>query len=364
MTVIAAFELHDTPLLFGDLLLTGPTSGRKAAVPAQGEVQDFFGESGWSISGLGQKVCLLSDSFAIAWAGSWLGARVAIAELRRRAQSGPVSATDAREYLASEPDLKRHPAAFVGFTHFNGRVQKFHFNADEFHSPTLGLTYVSGSGTSAIRDFARFLRSSEFAESGGAHSGKRAIASALTLGGMLLNGELRGREAATTLRSMFGGGYEIAYFSEGRMRKLPEITYFVWTARVDKGQVRLSYPELIVKQTYSDDHLLIKSARMVSSVANPTPRIVDEQGHVIGPMYEAPEFSNLESLRSMSLKSRLLCHCVEVHRKRKVVGLQTGVHFYSTDSEVPVQFEEAGGELRVGIRGDALGTILESLKRY
>lgn len=146
MTVIAAFEVQDSPLLFGDLLITGPTTGRnKAAVPAQGEVQDFFGESGWSISGLGQKVCLLSDSFAIAWAGSWLGARVAIAELRRRAESGPVSANDAREYLASEPDLKRHPAAFIGLTHFDGRVQKFHFDADEFYSPTLGLTYMDSA---------------------------------------------------------------------------------------------------------------------------------------------------------------------------------------------------------------------------
>lgn len=363
MTVIAAFEVHDSPLLFGDLLRTGPTSGGKAAVPAQGEVHDFFGE-GWGITGLGQKVCLLSDSFAIAWAGDWLGARVAIAELRSRAQSGPISANDAREYLASEPDLKRYPASFIGLTHVDGRVQKFHFDADEFYSPTLGLTYVSGSGKGAIRDFARLLRSCEIADFGEANSSDRALATALTLGGMLLNGELRGREAATSLRNFFGGGYEIAYFSEGRMRKSPDITYFLWTARVDNGQIRLAYPELLVKQTYSNDHLLIRSARIVSSEANPTPRIVDEQGHVVGPMYEAPAFSNLETLQSMSLQSRVLCHCVEVHRKKTVVGLQTSVHRYGTDSEVPVQFEDTGGELRMGIREDAARAILDALKHY
>ena len=44
MTVIAAFSVSNFPVLFGDLLLTGPSvSERRVAVPAQGEVQDFFG---------------------------------------------------------------------------------------------------------------------------------------------------------------------------------------------------------------------------------------------------------------------------------------------------------------------------------
>lgn len=351
-------------MLFGDLLLTGPTSGRAVAVPAQGDVQGFFGDSGWSISGLRQKVCLLSDSCVVAWAGSWLGARVAIAELRRRALCGDLTVEDATGYLASEPELKRNPAAFVGLTYSAGYLHQFHFGAEAFQTPSLGLAYVSGSGANAIHEFANLLQSMESAATGSPTVGNQAIASALSLGGLLLQSEFRGRDAAATLRSMFGGGYEIAYFSDDRMQKLPEITYVVWEAQIDESNVHVSHPQLLIKQMYSGDHLLIKSARIESSVVDPTPRIVDEQGHAIGPMFEAPSFADLPSLRSMSLQSRLLCHCILVHRDAAVVGLYTRVQQYSADSEITVTFEDRGGELRFGIRNDTALEIAKSLERF
>lgn len=364
MTVVAAFAIGGFPLLFGDLLLTGPTSGRVVAVPAQGEVQNFFGESGWSISGLRQKVCVLSDSFAVAWAGSWLGARVAIAELRCRALAGPLSVEVATEYLASEQELKRNPAAFIGLTYSDGYLHQFHFGAEELHTPSLGLAYVSGSGANAIHEFAALLQSMDSAATGGPTVGNQAVASALSLGGMLLQSEFRGRDAAATLRSMFGGGYEIAYFSGDRMQKLPEITYVVWEAQIDESHVRVSHPQLLIRQTYSNDYLLVKSARIESSAADPTPRIVDEQGHVIGPMFEAPPFADLPSLQSMSLQSRLLCHCILVHRRGMPVGLYTRVQQYSASSELTVTFENCGGELRFGIRSDTALEIAKSLERF
>lgn len=364
VTVIAAFAIGGFPLLFGDLLLTGPTSGRTVAVPAQGDVQGFFGDSGWSISGLSQKVCLLSDSCAVAWAGSWLGARVAIAELRRRALSGPLSVEDATGYLTSEPDLRRNPAAFVGLTYSAGHLHQFHFGAEELQTRSLGPAYVSGSGAGAIHEFANLLQSMESTATGSPTVGNQAIANALSLGGMLLQSEFRGRDTAATLRSMFGGGYEIAYFSGGRMQKLPEITYVVWEAQIDESNVHVSHPQLLIKQMYSGDHLLIKSARVESSAAAPTPRIVDEQAHAIRPMFEAPPFAALPSLRSMSLQSRLLCHCILVRRSDMLVGLYTRVQQYSADSELTVTFEDSKGELRFGIRNDTALEIAKSLERF
>jgi hypothetical protein len=92
------------------------------------------------------------------------------------------------------------------------------------------------------------------------------------LGGLLLQAEFRGGDAAATLRNMFGGGYEIAFYSNGRMQKLREVTYVVWEALLTAHNVHVSLPQLLVKQTYVDDYLLVRSARVrVLSRRSPTP---------------------------------------------------------------------------------------------
>jgi hypothetical protein len=57
MTVIAAFNVQGCPVVFGDLLTTAETEpgDRIVAVPAIGDVRDFFEGSGWTVTGLAQK---------------------------------------------------------------------------------------------------------------------------------------------------------------------------------------------------------------------------------------------------------------------------------------------------------------------
>ncbi|RZT89342.1 hypothetical protein EV678_0123 [Azospira oryzae] len=365
MTVISTFAVAGFPILFGDLLLTGSTvDGKMIAVPAQGEVQDFFGDSGWSISGLSQKVCLLSDSCAIAWSGSWLSAKVAICELRRRALAGPLSVDTILTYLEGEPDIKSHPASFIGLVHDGSGLHQFHFGAEELRTTSIGTAYVSGTGSCAIREFADMLSNIESAATGTLTAGNVAIARALSLGGILLQSEFFGKSSAFTLRNMFGGGYEIAYFSNGRIQKLPEVTYVIWEAQIDGPHLHVSHPLLIIKQAYVGDHLLIKSARIESSVVAPTPNLVDEQNHVITPLFDTSPPPDLQFLRSISLQSKLLCHCILAVRNNEIIGLYTRVQQYSSDSELTVTFEDSEGQLRFSIRHDTASEITQSLMRF
>src|SRR5687768_569719 len=103
MTLIATFSVNKYPVVFGDLLLTGPASaGKRVALPTQGPDHDFFGDSGWAISGLTQKVNIVSPNCAIAWAGSWLEARCAISGLRDLAQSQTLTTDVVRSFLRAQ----------------------------------------------------------------------------------------------------------------------------------------------------------------------------------------------------------------------------------------------------------------------
>jgi len=364
MTIIAAYAIRKFPMLFGDLLLTGRNdpSAQKVAVPAQGEVQEFFGSSGWGISGLNQKVTIIGDNCVVAWAGTWLGAKVAIAKLRELASSSTLTCEAVLNALHAEPDLKHYPASFVGLIHEDGVLQQFRFNAEHFQNPSLGTVYLSGTGSAAIHEFSQMLAGADSRMTGSPNGADVAIAQSLMLGGLLLQSEFRGGDAATTLRHMFGGGYEIAFYSEGRMQKLSEVTYVFWEALVTAHDVQLSHPQLLVKQKYAGDFLLIRSARVESSATSL--RVVDEQRHVIRPMYESAGRPTQQDLADVSLQSRLQCHCILVKRGTEAIGIYTRIQRYSPDSEVSVTCEDKNGHLVFGFREDTMAEILHALERF
>ena len=365
MTVVATFAISGYPVVFGDLLMTGPSANevRTVAVPAQGEVQEFFGDSGWSVLGLKQKVTLLADNCVVAWAGSLLGARIAISGLRELAKTGVLTCESILRHLQADSDLSKHPASFVGMVAESGRLHQFRFNAEHFDSTTLGHVFLSGSGSAAIHEFSKVLASMESRSTGSANAAVTCVAKTMMLGGMLLQAEFRGGLAATTLRNMFGGGYEIAFFSDGRMRKLEEVSYLFWEAEIAPDEVRVSPPQLVVKQRYIGDYLLIRSARIEASAKQL--RVENEQRHVICPMYDAPSLDvPMEELRTISLQSNLLCHCILVLQAGQQTGIYTMVQRYSPESEVTITFEDKDDQVVIGFRSDTMTQIAQSLERF
>ena len=93
MTLIAAVGLDTYPVVFGDLLISGPEQpGAVPNIPLVGEGTNVFpaGSEG-SILGLNQKVVLLGDHCVIAWAGNIEFARTVIRALRAMASNAPLS---------------------------------------------------------------------------------------------------------------------------------------------------------------------------------------------------------------------------------------------------------------------------------
>jgi hypothetical protein len=353
MTLISTFSVGGFPILFGDLLITGPISEpRTIAVPALGEVQDFFGESGWTISNLRQKVNLISDYCAIAWAGSYVGAKLAITELRRQSSTLKLTCADILHYLNNESELKKHPTIFIGLIYIDGELRQFHWNAEELQSQSLGTIYVSGSGSQVIHEFSSLLGEAE------------TFSIALTLGGMLLQTEYGGGDIAPTLLNMFGGGYEIAFFSNGIIQKLAEVTYVFWEAALSPDGVSLSHPLLVIKQEYAGDFLLIRSIRIQSSVDSMAFQIMDEQRHVIAPLFNPDAIVPMDRIEGIALQSPLLCHCIYVKIGNQMGGIYSRIQQYDPSSEPTITFKDAEGQIVFGFTQDIIVEIAKDLERF
>jgi hypothetical protein len=360
VTVIACFALHGVPLVFADLLLTGLQTGqtRPIAVPTIGDAQDFFGDSGWAVRGLRQKIAVVSPNCVIAWAGDYLGARIAISGIGERARCGHLSSDDVLTYLKQECALERHPASFVGFTLESGVVRQFGFQAEQYNSPTLGAVGCAGTGTSAIRDFSTWLQEAEWRHTkpSAVNPTLDAVARTLALGGMLLESEFRGRAAATTILNMFGGGYEIAVLESGNFRKVDDLTYVFWYARLVPGGVEIARPALIIKQRYLREHLLLRAIHVAPDPSGQE-LVQDDQRHSISPVCTTSWEPSIDDLSKIELQSRLFCHCVIVSEGGSLSGMYTLVENYARMEDAKMTIEDRNNQVLLNIRGDLLDTI-------
>lgn len=360
MTVIACFALNGVPVVFADLLLTGLRTGQPQpiAVPTIGDVQDFFGDSGWSVRGLRQKITVISPDCVIAWAGSYLGARFAISGLSDLARRGQLSSDEVLNYLQQEPELERHPASFVGFTIESGVVRQFGFQAEEYDSPTLGAVCMSGTGVPVIRDFSAWLQAATWnhLKSGPASPWLNAVARTLALGGMLLESEFRGQTAATTILNMFGGGYAIAILENGGFRKVDDLTYVFWYARIVPDGVDIVRPALIIKQRYLHEHLLIRAAH-VGSDPSGLELVRADQRHSIRPMRTTSSEPTGADLSTMRLQSKLFRHCVIATEQGLFSGMYMLVEHNARMEDARMTIEERDSQVLLDIRGDLLDRI-------
>ena len=343
MTLIAKYSINGFNMVFGDLLTTGSISNdaRPIKIPTQGNVNEFFGDCGWGISGLNQKVNLISDNCIIAWAGEWIGAKIVISDLHRLSKIKNLTVDDLLNIIDNNPELEKHPVQLVGLIFDQNEIIGFSSEAEEFESKSLQNVCLGGTGGDAIRQFSQLLNNVKNIAEGNVNVVAEGIASSLFLGSLLLNTEFREGTSTPTLLNMFGGGYEIAFFADGKMQKLAEVTFLFWQATLTETGCLVSYPELIVKQGYANDHLLIRSVRLCLN-NDFTVSSFDEQNIVVRPMFEPPNRPSRDYLDSLSLSSRILSHCILVGDGSKFLGISSLVQSYSETSKNDLTFHGKG----------------------
>jgi hypothetical protein len=260
MTVILGFKINDLPVLVGDIVISGPEELEEVTViPTVGNSHAVFPEgSGWTITNLKQKVNIVSSNLMIAWAGDYSIAKYVISELKRRSESQQLTeelihsffTKEVPENLGSQPNV-----AFIGcIANDAGDFSFFDYaygsEIKRIIHPTYGEVMICGCGAEDVQEILEAIsRQSTREDLSDFH---KVIIETLTLCGYLFARDEQ------SLLSLFGGGYEIATFSEKKFTKIGDYSYFYWFFH-DNLNGKLDLVAKAYKVSYSDDVLLIYS---------------------------------------------------------------------------------------------------------
>jgi hypothetical protein len=318
MTLVAAVSLDTYPVVFGDLLISGPERpGSVPDIPLVGAVTSVFPVgSDWSILRLNQKVVLLGDNCVIAWAGNMVFARTVIAELQALASRAPLSMPILQTYLAELDPTMKDQVSFVGWVRDGELFHQFWYRADIAQSPMFGRISAGGSAATDFAMLASQISGGSWNVPGRALAGlERAISSMLSATSLLLQAEL---SSENNLLQYFGGGYEIATFMGDKFAKVGDIAFVFWMANLTDGQVALSGPWFVLKQDYADDVLLLHVLRMRPGDVPTDPPMIEEDRHVVAPFGGTVDAEHANSICWPGMEATFTCHVVLVHSPKDI----------------------------------------------
>lgn len=310
MTVIATFHFPDFPMVLSDMLLSGPERPKaNSSLPVVGDVRSVFPDgSGWTITGLVQKTAIVSDNCIVAWAGSRLGAQVAIGSLRELAQTTPLNAEVVRKFMADLPvDTVRLGISLIGFVKDESGFTRI------AHEPDLEMKLSDGTpvclaGTGAA-SLGRFLATSQRDRIRGSDTNVHPAQLAYELGLQTAGVHLRMENANDEqLLQFFGGFYEIAVWNGERFTKDRGVTYILWEG-AEPSRNGFARPSLVITTNYVDDVLLLKSQPFIWTT-NDKFEIGRIQLHVSSPVYEPAKLDRPPVPKDIDQRTPWLCHCI------------------------------------------------------
>jgi len=147
MTLIATLRPSSIPVLFGDLLISADERiGPPLQIPGVGSAHQIFPEgSGYTPVGFNQKISLINEHLAVAWAGTKYKARGVIKDLS--ALQEPIAIDRIMKYFSKIP--LENDVCFMGILvdETTGKPQNFwHGNFSKRQTQNFGEIIAAGTG--------------------------------------------------------------------------------------------------------------------------------------------------------------------------------------------------------------------------
>lgn len=257
MTVVAQILFNETSLLIGDSLISGIEKEREIFIPTIGSIYEILPEgSGWSVIGLKKKINIVGSNVVIGWYGNLHAASCLIKGLRAKSQNSPLSIDDINAFFTTENIESQvgkyvigddDPVGFIGSVYWEGTLHNFEFftgSGDQVINISLpqsdGVIKICGSGA---KNFGDYLRGSleqieqkicKLKDSSDTIHHLYLGTSSHFLSKEILNPSNYGYEG-TIVPSYYGGYYDFAAISDGRLVDRKEHTYFFWEVVPDKS---------------------------------------------------------------------------------------------------------------------------------
>ncbi|WP_323161670.1 hypothetical protein [Pseudomonas fluorescens] len=306
MTLGISYALNQRLVVMGDLLVSGDEREHDVSIPTVGNVTEVFPKgSGFSITGLTQKVIVICDHMVIAWAGHEVAATMAIRGLRTLADTG-LTPKKLAIFLQQLPlDLGKLGLQLTGFFVYENQGYLVDFKERAVESPNFTDLRLISNGAEVFEELLGKYQWMPGASGGVEADRGEYLSTTMMLAGMLLELELKNK--AISLHRYFGGGYEVVFGEAGAFRKLDDVTYVYWNMQVTGDGVGITKPFYIQKQFYRDGNLVIMPIRL-SSGGPAQNAIVGDEVYVVQEPGGGKRMEDLNPADLPSYNSRNTCH--------------------------------------------------------
>lgn len=371
MTLVASFSVRDWPIVLGDIMISMPARGRESGgfnIPTHANVNACVAPStGRLISGLVQKVTILTPRLAIAWAGSALCARAVFREILDRSESP--------EFLDVAAVLNewQHEAGmdlyvtglYLGDTREAGStIVRFAWDSENGWEtrkqifPDYGNCYVGGTGADT---FLNLLGNATCKLPPQTPPLESVICLSLAHLGKLAGDQIR---KSAGINEFYGGAFEIASLLAGHLKKIGDVAYHFWEARLaQNAQVTITF-HISLKIDYFEDYLIIRKLEYGNEIAANT--VGADELYVIRPVYRSVDDTERARLKASvtppSMNANFSVFYVHLPEIRGGNDAYIGVHKSSTIGESDmIRFEEGNDDLKFKIHPEVVRRIQQAL---
>lgn len=253
MTVIASLNVNNVPLLIGDILISNEITGNNPlAIPTIGSISKSpVSGSGFEPVNLRQKISILGDNIAIAWAGSMAHAATVIAELDSENKIKPFNEFSfAAHLLKMKKEGELEQISLIAYIATYGRAKFIPYNVDSINTDKNGLVFIKGGCRNYLEGLVKAERLPKIS-CGQMNNLDIGASFLLAFNSTYLHKEIIDQE---NLLFFYGGGYEGVVFMGSKFTKIGDVTYVFWRDGEDQGEKQLGLRR-IIKQFYHKDIL-------------------------------------------------------------------------------------------------------------
>lgn len=261
MTVIASYSVEGSPIILGDLLISGYERGDSSLnIPGVGDVSNVFPKgSGFVPTSLCQKIVILDQYCALAWAGKKIIAASIINDLIKIIEDvGPNQSSIGdclNDYQGEDISV-----IVVFVDNKDSNLTTVSINVAKYQTKNFGIFQVSGTGDKTLIRMMQHLEQIEIEHSTTPNLFDKVLASSLNVISSLLPMSFYNHES---LFNYFGGGYEIAYLSNEGFKKLDNIAYIFWSViAYGPDDIMLPFDSQVFHYAYQGESLFLNAIRV------------------------------------------------------------------------------------------------------
>lgn len=314
MTMIAGYKLKDGAFLQADILLTSPDMWMNSSpIPSFHAKDDEPGLNGRVVVGLCQKILLVNERFAVAFAGDVDDIQAVGRLIDQLIKVDPqLSGKRFIEAFLADELLRKAEVSIIALSVEGDGISISNVDADFGGGNNHFELWVGGSGGKYVVEYFEQFSPEDFDVPEG---DVVALGTCMALQQFALHliREFEGCFESETIKKLCGGGYEVLAYYSGQFQKISDVVYAFADAEVDaEGILQIDFPKFLMKSTYDEDELKIRSVEVKYDEDEDEHVACNDQTFIIAPITRYHELTVRSDCDVIKFMGEFLCFLIKV----------------------------------------------------